>query len=79
MEISNGTLNEVVVIGYGARKRQELSTSVSSVSSKEITATPVADAAQALQGRVSGVTIVQNSGAPGGTGGTGIRIRVFPH
>ncbi len=75
MEISNGTLNEVVVIGYGARKRQELSTSVSSVSSKEITATPVADAAQALQGRVSGVTIVQNSGAPGGTGGTGIRIR----
>lgn len=75
MEASDGTLNEVVVIGYGAKKRRELSTSVSSVSSKEINATPIADAAQALQGRVSGVTIVQNSGAPGGTGGTGIRIR----
>jgi TonB-linked SusC/RagA family outer membrane protein len=68
-------LNDVVVVGYGTKKRRELTTSVSSVSAKEITATPVADAAQALQGRVSGVTIVQNSGAPGGTGGTGIRIR----
>jgi TonB-dependent starch-binding outer membrane protein SusC len=67
--------NEVVVVGYGAKRRRDLSTSVSSISAKEITATPVADAAQALQGRVSGVTIVQNSGAPGGTGGTGIKIR----
>jgi TonB-linked SusC/RagA family outer membrane protein len=68
-------LEDVVVVGYGARKRRELSTAVSSVGSKEIMAVPVADAAQALQGRVSGVTIVQGSGAPGGTGGTGIRIR----
>lgn len=68
-------LNDVVVVGYGARKRKDLSTSVSSVGSKEITATPAADAAQALQGRVAGVTITQNSGAPGGTGGTSIRIR----
>jgi hypothetical protein len=60
--------NEVVVVGYGTKKRKDLSTSVSSVSAKEINATPVADAAQALQGRVSGVTITQNSGAPGGTG-----------
>ncbi|MCX6293105.1 MAG: TonB-dependent receptor plug domain-containing protein, partial [Sphingobacteriales bacterium] len=67
--------NEVVVVGYGTKKRKDLSTSVSSVSAKEINATPVADAAQALQGRVSGVTITQNSGAPGGTGGTRIRIR----
>ena len=69
------TGNEVVVVGYGTKKRKDLSTAVSSISSKEINATPVADAAQALQGRVSGVTIVQNSGAPGGTGGTRIRIR----
>jgi TonB-dependent starch-binding outer membrane protein SusC len=68
-------LNEVVVIGYGTKKRKDLSTSISSVSSKEISKAPVADAAQALQGRVSGVTIVQGSGAPGGTGGSGIRIR----
>ena len=68
-------LNEVVVIGYGTKKRKDLSTSISSISFKEISKAPVADAAQALQGKVSGVTIVQGSGAPGGTGGTGIRIR----
>ena len=67
--------NEVVVVGYGSKKRRDLSTAVSSVSSKDITSTPTADAAQALQGKVSGVTIIQNSGAPGGTGGTRIRIR----
>lgn len=75
MEDANGSLNEVVVVGYGTKKRKDLSTAVSSISAKEITSTPTADAAQALQGKVSGVTIIQNSGAPGGTGGTRIRIR----
>jgi len=75
LEEDASTLTDVVVVGYGTRKRKDLSTAVSSVSAKEIASTPVADAAQALQGRVSGVTIVQGSGAPGGTGGTGIRIR----
>jgi TonB-dependent starch-binding outer membrane protein SusC len=69
------TGEDVVVVGYGSKKRKELSTSISSISTKEINATPIADAAQALQGRVSGVTIVQGSGAPGGTGGTAMRIR----
>lgn len=68
-------LNEVVVIGYGTKKRKDLSTAISSMLSKEIVKAPVADAAQALQGKVSGVTITQGSGAPGGTGGTQIRIR----
>lgn len=70
-----GTLNDVVVVGYGTRKRKELTTAISSLGAKEIAVTPVADAAQALQGKVSGVSIVQGSGAPGGTGGTQIRIR----
>jgi TonB-dependent starch-binding outer membrane protein SusC len=68
-------LEEVVVIGYGTKTRKSITTSISSISEKDIRTAPVADAAQALQGRVSGVTIVQGSGAPGGTGGTGIRIR----
>ena len=68
-------LDEVVVVGYGTRTKQGISTSISSITSKEITAAPVADAAQALQGRVAGVTITQGSGAPGGTGGSSIRIR----
>ena len=75
LEDETATLTDVVVVGYGTRKRKDLSTAISSVTAKEIAATPTADAAQAIQGRVSGVTIVQGSGAPGGTGGTGIRIR----
>jgi TonB-linked SusC/RagA family outer membrane protein len=70
-----GQLDEVVVVGYGTQERRELSTSISSISAKSITEQPVADPAQALQGRVAGVVVVQNSGAPGGTGGTSIRIR----
>jgi TonB-dependent starch-binding outer membrane protein SusC len=68
-------LEDLVVIGYGTKKRRTLSTAISSISSKDVEAAPVADAAQALQGRVAGITVVQNSGAPGGTGGTGIKIR----
>jgi TonB-dependent starch-binding outer membrane protein SusC len=68
-------LNEVVVIGYGTKKQRDLTTSISSTTAKDISKLPVADAAQALQGKVAGVTIVQGSGAPGGTGGTGIKIR----
>ncbi len=69
------SLDEIVVIGYATKKRKDLSTAISSISAKEIAKAPVADVAQALQGKVSGVTIVQGSGAPGGTGGSGIRIR----
>lgn len=71
------TLNDVVVIGYGTRKKKDLTSSISSVSGKEINGLPVSDAGQALQGKVSGVVITQGSGAPGGTGGTQIRIRGF--
>ena len=69
------TDEDVVLIGYGSKKKNELSTAISSIGSKEITSVPVADAAQAMQGKVAGVVIVQGSGAPGGTGGTGIKIR----
>ncbi len=75
LEEETKNLDEVVVVGYGTRAKRGISTSISSINSKEITASPVADAAQALQGRVAGVTITQSSGAPGGTGGSSIRIR----
>lgn len=68
-------LNEVVVVGYGTRTKRDVSSSISSLGGREISKLPVADASQALQGKVAGVTITQNSGAPGGTGGTAIRIR----
>lgn len=58
------TLSEVVVVGYGTQTRASVTGAISSVSSKEISEQPVINVGQALQGRVSGVTVT-NNGAPG--------------
>jgi TonB-linked SusC/RagA family outer membrane protein len=68
-------LGEVVVVGYGTQERQSVTGAVASVSGRQIAAQPVSDASQAIQGRAAGVTVTQNSGAPGGAGGTSIRVR----
>lgn len=67
------TLNEVVVVGYGDVRKSDLTGAISSIKSKEITATGVANVGQALQGRAAGVSVTSNSGVPGG--GVTIRIR----
>ncbi len=58
-------LDEVVVVGYGTQKRSNISGAVSTITSDEITETPVLRAEQALQGRTAGVQVAQNSGSPG--------------
>ena len=68
-------LNEVVVVGYGTQERGSITGAISSVSGRDIASQPVADPTQALQGRAAGVTVTQNSGAPGGAGGTAVRVR----
>lgn len=67
------SLAQVVVVGYGTQKRSEITGSVATISTKEITSTPVLRVEQALQGRASGIQITQNSGAPGS--GLNVRIR----
>jgi TonB-dependent starch-binding outer membrane protein SusC len=63
---SDATLiDEVVVIGYGTQKRSNISGSVATVTSSEITELPILRAEQALQGRAAGVQVTQNSGSPG--------------
>lgn len=73
LEETDSRLNEVVVVGYGTRRRAEVSSAISSVSSKDIKNLPVAGADQALQGKVAGVTVTSNSGQPGG--GVSVRVR----
>ncbi|MDO7874510.1 TonB-dependent receptor [Hymenobacter sp. ASUV-10] len=68
-------LNEVVVVGYGTQQRQDVTGAVASVSGKDVASQPVSDPTQAIQGRAAGVTVTQNSGAPGGAGGTSVRVR----
>ena len=67
------SLDEVVVIGYGTQRKSDLTGSVSSVSAEALTAVPVSRVDQALQGRATGVQVIQTSGAPGA--GTVIRVR----
>jgi TonB-linked SusC/RagA family outer membrane protein len=67
-------LSEVVVVGYGTQKKVNLTGAVAVVSGEQLTQRPVASSSLALQGNAPGVTVTQQSGAPGGDGGT-IRIR----
>ena len=57
-------ISEVVVIGYGTQKKSSLTGAVSSVSPKDLRALPVISPVQALQGRVPGVSVTNNS-SPG--------------
>lgn len=67
------TTDEFVVIGYGAVKRSDLTGSLSQVKSKDISSYPSTNVMQALNGRASGVRVMQNGGSPGGS--MSIRIR----
>ena len=69
----NNTLEEVVVIGYGDKKKKHVTGAVGLVSAKTIEQLKPFKVEQALQGTVSGVTVTQQSGAPGA--GLDIRIR----
>ena len=59
------SLSEVVVIGYGTQKKENLTGSIATVTAKEIEARPITSVATALQGTTSGVFINQNSGQAG--------------
>lgn len=58
-------LGEVVVVGYGVQNRRDVTGTISSIKGADIKNLPVSDAAQAIQGRVSGVDIVRSDGSPG--------------
>ena len=57
--------DEIVIIGYGSQPKRVITGAIASVSSEEITATPVLRVEQALQGRTAGVQITHLSGQPG--------------
>lgn len=61
------TLDEILVVGYGTVKKSDLTGSVASVKSEQLTAYPASGAVQSLQGRAAGVNITSNNAEPGGT------------
>ena len=69
----NKALKEVVVVGYGTQRAQDVTGSVGTVSQAAIKDLPVSSLDQKIIGQVAGVQIQQVSGAPGA--GTSVRIR----
>ena len=58
-------LNETVVVGYGVQKRESLTGAITQIRSEDIAATKTADGVAALQGKIPGLLVTQNSGKPG--------------
>lgn len=67
------TLDEVVVIGYGVQKKADLTESVANINTEKLNTQSNANIGQALQGKIAGVDIVSQGGAPGS--GTRIMVR----
>src|SRR6266542_3416430 len=63
---TSSTLSEVVVIGYGTAKKKDLTGAVGSVSEKDFNKGNFTSPDQLIQGKVSGVQIINNNGEPGG-------------
>ena len=66
-------LSDIVVVGYGTQRRREISGAVVSLRAGDLQDQPVANIEQAIAGKMAGVQVLQNSGAPGGS--ISVRIR----
>ena len=64
LEDDSNSLNDVVVIGYGAVKKKDLTGAVATVDNKALTQVPVASASEALTGKMPGVQITTTEGSP---------------
>ncbi len=73
LEENAASLDEVVVVGYGTSKKSEITGAVGVVSSEELSRQPSVNALQNLRGKVAGVSVFSNSGAPGGNNNVIIR------
>lgn len=73
MVASNQSLNEVVVTGYGTARKKDLTGAVSTVQAKDFNKGTYTSADQLIQGKVAGVQMINNSGAPGGASTVKIR------
>ena len=59
------TMEEVVVVGYGAQKKVSITGAISSINNETLKSTPVSSVTNALAGNISGITAVRSSGRPG--------------
>ena len=73
LAFSGGTLNDVVVVGYGTTRKKDLTGSVSSISNKDFNKGAITSPLQQIAGRAAGVNVTQVGSEPGST--PSVRIR----
>lgn len=73
LEEDNKVLDEVVVIGYGTRKKDDLTGAVASVGEKDFNKGVISSPEELINGKIAGVQITNSGGSP--NGGTTIRVR----
>ena len=73
LEEDSELLEETVVIGYGVQRKSDVTGAIASVKESDLENRTATDVAQALQGKASGVQIVNSSGAPGAASSIQIR------
>jgi TonB-linked SusC/RagA family outer membrane protein len=73
LEVESELMDEFVIVGYSVQKKRDVLGAVSKVENAELTKVPVASVQQALQGRVAGVQVATQTGAPGAD--VSVRIR----
>ena len=66
-------IDEVVVVGYGSMRKQDVTTSIARVGGKDLKDMPVTGFDQAIVGKMAGVQVTQTSGKP--NSGATIRVR----
>lgn len=71
----NKVLDEVVVVGYGVQKKSSVTGAISQVKPEDMENRTISNAQQALQGKTSGVQIIQSSAAPGSS--PTVRVRGY--
>lgn len=65
LAVNATNLNDVVVVGYGTKRRRDVTGAISSISEKTLREVPVTNPQQLLQGRVAGLHVTQSSNRPG--------------
>lgn len=73
LKATNRQLGEVVVVGYGTRKRSDITGAVASVPKTRLSQLPVTNVLHAIEGSVAGVNITQNSNVPGSSASVLVR------
>ena len=65
LELSSQDLKEIVVIGYGSQKKQDITSAISAVKVGDITSRPIVSAEESITGKSPGIQVLSGSGSPG--------------